>query len=103
MVRPDSSVGRESAFGAGGCGFKSRMHHTKGVKNVTSSSFADTRIKGVVLGRQSKAGKYLLKRYCYGAFKALQSCFFQISDVKLSLFIFMVNSQTSEEFRALLI
>ena len=40
-------------------------HHTKGVKNGTSSSLADARIKWVLLGRSSKAGKYLLKRYCY--------------------------------------
>ena len=38
-------------FGAGGGGFESRPHHTKGVKNGTSSSLADARIKGVVLGR----------------------------------------------------
>ena len=52
-------------------------------KNRTSSSLADARIKGVVLGNKSKAGKYLLKRYCYVAIKALQSlcCLFQISDV----------------------
>ena len=49
--RPDSSVGRVSAFGAGGHGFESRPHHTKGVKNGTSSSLADAHIKGVVLGR----------------------------------------------------
>ena len=49
--RPDSSVGRVSAFGAGGRGFESRPHHTKGVKNGNSSFLADTRIKGVVLGR----------------------------------------------------
>ena len=49
--RPDSSVGRASAFGAGGRGFESRLHHTKGVKNGTSSSLADARMKGVVLGR----------------------------------------------------
>ena len=30
-------------------------------KNGTSSSLADARIKGVVLGRKSKAGRYLLK------------------------------------------
>ena len=72
-TRPDSSVGRASAFGAGGRGFESRPHHTKGVKNGTSSSLADARIKGVVLGRKSEAGKYLLTRYCYVAIKALQS------------------------------
>ena len=49
--RPDSSVGRASAFGAGGRGFESRPHHTKGVKNGTSSSLAGARMKGVVLGR----------------------------------------------------
>ena len=34
--------------------------------------------------RKSKAGMYLLKRYCYVAIKALQSlcCSFQISDIK---------------------
>ena len=50
-----SSVGRVSAFGAGGRGFESRPHHTKGVRNGTSSSLADARTKGVVLGRLSKA------------------------------------------------
>ena len=50
-VSPDSSVGRASAFGAGGCAFDSRSHHTKGVKNGTSSSLADARLRGVVLGR----------------------------------------------------
>ena len=49
--RPDSSVGRASAFEGRGHGFESRPHHTKGVKNGTSSSLADARIKGVVLGR----------------------------------------------------
>ena len=49
--RRDSLVGRGSAFGAGGCGFESRPHHTQGVKNGTSSSLADVRIKWVVLGR----------------------------------------------------
>ena len=48
---PDSSVGRASAFGAGGRGFESRPYYTKGVKNGTNSSLADARIKGVVLGR----------------------------------------------------
>ena len=47
----NSSVGRASAFGAGGRGFKSQPHHTKGVKNGTSSSLADAHIKGDVLGR----------------------------------------------------
>ena len=42
---PDSSVGRASAFGAGGRGFESWPHHTKGVKNSTSSSLADACIK----------------------------------------------------------
>ena len=49
--RPDNSVGRVSTFGAGGRGFKFRPHHTKGLKIGTSSSLADARIKGVVLGR----------------------------------------------------
>ena len=51
LLCPDSSVCRASAFGEEGRGFKSRPHHTKGVKNGTSSSLADARIKGVVLGR----------------------------------------------------
>ena len=34
---------------------------SKGVKNGTSSFLADAHVKGVVLGRKSKAGKYLLK------------------------------------------
>ena len=32
-------------------GFESGPHHTKGVKYGTSSSLAETRIKGVALGR----------------------------------------------------
>ena len=51
LIVTDSSVGRASTFGAGGCGFESRLHHTKGCKNGTSSSLADARVKGVVLGR----------------------------------------------------
>ena len=51
FYRLDSSVGRASAFRVGGRGFESRPHHTKGVKNGTSSSLADARIKLVVLGR----------------------------------------------------
>ena len=35
---PDSSVGIASTFGAGGHGFESWTHYTKGVKNGTSSS-----------------------------------------------------------------
>ena len=42
----DSSVGRVSTFGAGSCVFKSWPHQTKGVKNGSSSSLADARIKG---------------------------------------------------------
>ena len=50
--RPDSSVGRASAFGAGGHEFESGVHHyINGVKNGTSSSLAEARIKEVVLGR----------------------------------------------------
>ena len=41
---PDSSVGRASAFRAGGHGFESRPHQT-----CTSSTRADARIKVVVL------------------------------------------------------
>ena len=48
VERPDSSVGKASAFGAGARGFESRPHHTKGVKNGTGGSLADARIKGVV-------------------------------------------------------
>ena len=51
VYRPDSSVGRASTFWAGGHGFESGPHYTKGVKNGTSSSLADAHIKGVVLGR----------------------------------------------------
>ena len=47
----DCSVGRASDFGAGGRGFESQPHHTKGVKNGNSSSLAEARIKGNVLGR----------------------------------------------------
>ena len=50
-VKFNLSVGRAFAFGMGGRGFESRPHHTKGVKNGTSSSLADARIKGIVLGR----------------------------------------------------
>ena len=35
--RPDSSVGRATAFGAGGRGFESRPHHTKVVKMVLAA------------------------------------------------------------------
>ena len=51
--RPDSLVFRlrVSASGAEGRGFAPRTRHTKGVKNGTSSSLADDRIKKVVLGR----------------------------------------------------
>ena len=35
--RPDSSVGRASAFGAPGRGFESRLHLTKGVKMVLAA------------------------------------------------------------------
>ena len=37
----DSSVGRASTFGVGGPGFLSGLHHIKGIKDGTSSSFAD--------------------------------------------------------------
>ena len=42
---------RLSASLAIGRGFESRPRHTKGVKNGTSSSLADARIKMVVLQR----------------------------------------------------
>ena len=45
--RPDSSVGRASAFGAGGRGFESQPHQR--CKTCTSSSRAYARIKVVVL------------------------------------------------------
>ena len=35
---------RASAFGAGGCGFESRSHHTKRLKTGTSNFLADVRI-----------------------------------------------------------
>ena len=47
----DSLVVRGSASGAVGPGFAPRLRHTKGIKNGTSSSLADVRIKRVVLGR----------------------------------------------------
>ena len=47
LYRPEISVDRASAFGAGGRGFKSRPQHTKGVKNGTSSSLADARIRKI--------------------------------------------------------
>ena len=49
--RLDSSVGRTSAFGAGGPGFKSGPCHIKGMKDGTSASLADACLKRVVLGR----------------------------------------------------
>ena len=59
--RPDRSVGRAPTLGAGGHGFKSGPHHSKGVKkNVTSSTLADTCIKRGC-ARKIKAGMYLLK------------------------------------------
>ena len=60
MLRPDSSVGRASAFEARYCLFKSGLHHTKDEKNGTSSYLVDACIKGLVLRRWSKSGKYLL-------------------------------------------
>ena len=51
LTGPDSLVVRASASGAVGRGFAPRSRHTKGVKNGTSSSLADVRIKRVVLGR----------------------------------------------------
>ena len=47
----NSLVVRVSASGAVGRGFAPQSRHTKGVKNGTSSSLADARIKRVVLGR----------------------------------------------------
>ena len=40
--------------------FEFGLHHTKGVKNGTTSSLADARIKRGC-ARKGKAGKYLLK------------------------------------------
>ena len=48
---PDSSVGRASAFVGGGSVFESRPHHVKMCKNGNSSSLANARIKGVLLGK----------------------------------------------------
>ena len=47
LTGPDSLVVRASALGAVGRGSR----HTKGIKNGTSNSLADARIKRVVLGR----------------------------------------------------
>ena len=49
--RSISLVVRASASGAEGRGFAPWSRHTEGVKNGTSSSLADVRIKSVVLGR----------------------------------------------------
>ena len=46
LTGPDSLVVRASASGAVDRGFAPRSRHTKGVKNGTSSSLADARIKG---------------------------------------------------------
>ena len=43
--RPDSLMVRASASGTVDRGFVPRSRHTKGVKNGTSSSLADARIK----------------------------------------------------------
>ena len=51
LTGPDSLVVRASVSGAVGRGFASRSHHTKCVKNGTSSSLAGACIKRVVLGR----------------------------------------------------
>ena len=48
---PDSLVVKASASGAIGGRFAPQPRHTKGVKNGTSSSLADARIKRVVLGK----------------------------------------------------
>ena len=49
-IESDSLVVRESASGAVGRVFAPWSRHTKGVKNGTSNSLADARIKRVVLG-----------------------------------------------------
>ena len=48
MVRASGSLVVRASVGRG---FAPRSRHTKGVKNGTSSSLADVRIKRVVLGR----------------------------------------------------
>ena len=45
-----------SASGAVGRGFAPQSRHTKGVKNGTSSSLVDVRIKRVVLGKYPLLG-----------------------------------------------
>ena len=50
LTGPDSLVVRASASGAVDRGFAPRSRHTKCVKNGTSSSLADARIRRVVLG-----------------------------------------------------
>ena len=56
----DSQVVRASALGAVGRGFGPRLRRTKGGKNSTGSSLADTHNKMVVPGRYKKACGYLL-------------------------------------------
>ena len=51
ITGPGSLEVRAFALGSVGCGFAPRSRHTKAVKNGTSSSLADVRIKRVVLGR----------------------------------------------------
>ena len=57
---PDSLVVRASASGVVGHRFGLGPSHTKGGKNGTGSSLADSRNKRVVPGRYKKAGGYLL-------------------------------------------
>ena len=59
--RLDSSAGRSSAFGAVVGSNPAAAPYQRCKKWYYSSSLADARMKGVVLGRISKAGKYLLK------------------------------------------
>ena len=51
---------RASASGAVGRGFAHLPRHTKGGKNGTGSSIADSRNKRVIPGRYKQAGGYLL-------------------------------------------
>ena len=60
LTGSDSLVVRVSASGAVGRGFTPRLRHTKGDKNDTGSSLADSHNKRIVPGRYKKAGGYPL-------------------------------------------
>ena len=92
FIWPDSLGVRASASGSEGRGFAPRPRHTKGVKNGTGSSLADTRNKKGSTRKTQERRKVFVTRYV--AVKALQSlgCLFQnakLNKASLSLSFFI--------------